>query len=117
MLEEFEAKITDAIPEVTINSRSTLRLPGISNITIPGAPNETMLLLLDSEKVSCSTGAACSAGVHRPSHVLEAMGINESDVMSSLRFSFGATSTVEDVDRAVAAIIAVVGKARAAGAA
>lgn len=113
----FETRISEAIPNVIINGEETRRLPGISNITIPGAPNETMLLLLDGEKISCSTGAACSAGVHRPSHVLEAMGIEEDLVMSSLRFSFGATSTMNDVDNAVAAITVVVDKARAAGAA
>jgi cysteine desulfurase len=83
-------------------------------VTIPGALNETLLLLLDSKSISCSTGAACTAGVHRPSHVLEAMGIDEDAVMSTLRFSFGATSTQTDVDAAIAALPDVVFRARSA---
>ena len=83
-------------------------------MTIPGALNETLLLLLDGEKISCSTGAACTAGVHRPSHVLEAMGLNEDAVMSTLRFSFGATSTQADVDSVIALLPSVVERARSA---
>lgn len=111
----FEDEILKSLPDVTINAKSVKRLPGISNITFPQASNETMLLLLDGEKISCSTGAACTAGVHRPSHVLEAMGIEDSLVMNTLRFSFGATSTDSDVDAALAALPSVVERARKAG--
>jgi hypothetical protein len=97
-----------------INGSAGDRLPGISSVTIPGALNETLLLLLDGEKISCSTGAACTAGVHRPSHVLEAMGLREDSVMSTLRFSFGATSSQSDVDTVIAALPAVVERARSA---
>jgi cysteine desulfurase len=74
-----------------------------------------MLLLLDGEKVSASTGAACTAGVHRPSHVLESMGLDDGAVMSTLRFSFGATTTQADIESALAALPGVVERARKAG--
>jgi cysteine desulfurase len=102
------------IPDAVINGAAEDRLPGISSVTIPGALNETLLLLLDGEEISCSTGAACTAGVHRPSHVLEAMGIDEDAVMSTLRFSFGASSAQSDVDAVIAALPAVVERARSA---
>ena len=111
----FESELIATFSDAIINGANAERLPGISNVTIPGAANETMLLLLDGENISCSTGAACSAGVHRPSHVLEAMGIKEELVMSSLRFSFGATSSDSDVDAAISALRNVVPRARAAG--
>lgn len=110
----FERAIANAIPDAVINGSTADRLPGISSVTIPSALNETLLLLLDSEKISCSTGAACTAGVHRPSHVLEAMGLDEDSVMSTLRFSFGATSTLDDVDTVIAALPSVVERARSA---
>jgi cysteine desulfurase len=69
---------------------------------------------MDSEKVSCSTGAACSAGVHRPSHVLLAMGHTEVTAQSSLRFSLGATSTEADVDFALSVLPKVIERGRAA---
>jgi len=110
----FERGIENVIPDAVINGASEDRLPGISSITIPGALNETLLLLLDGEQISCSTGAACTAGVHRPSHVLEAMGLKEDAVMSTLRFSFGATSQQSDVDAVIAVLPAVVERARSA---
>ena len=110
----FERAISNVIPDSVINGATADRLPGISSVTIPSALNETLLLLLDSEKISCSTGAACTAGVHRPSHVLEAMGLDEDSVMSTLRFSFGATSTLQDVDAVIAALPSVVERARSA---
>jgi cysteine desulfurase len=113
--DSFEKSLLALIPDAIINGATSKRLPGISSVTIPHAANETMLLLLDGEKVSCSTGAACSAGVHRPSHVLESMGLAEDLVMSTLRFSFGATSTQSDVDVALAALPGVVERARKAG--
>jgi cysteine desulfurase len=110
----FERGIAHVIPDAHINGADADRLPGISSVTIPGALNETLLLLLDGEKISCSTGAACTAGVHRPSHVLEAMGLDEDLVMSTLRFSFGATSTQSDVDAVIASLADVVARARSA---
>jgi cysteine desulfurase len=110
----FERAIHNAVPDAIINGASSDRLPGISSVTIPAALNETLLLLLDGEKISCSTGAACTAGVHRPSHVLEAMGLDDDSVMSTLRFSFGATSTESDVDAVIKALPTVVERARSA---
>jgi cysteine desulfurase len=112
--EYFEEALRMYVPDSIINGAEVERLPGISNVTFPGTLNETMLLLLDGEKISCSTGAACSAGVHRPSHVLEAMELDEKSVMASLRFSFGATSTEEDVEVVIRALPGVVERARAA---
>jgi cysteine desulfurase len=110
----FELGVLKLIPDAIINGADADRLPGISSVTIPGALNETLLLLLDGAKVSCSTGAACTAGVHRPSHVLEAMGIDEDSVMSTLRFSFGATTTQAEIDSAIATLSTVVTRARSA---
>jgi cysteine desulfurase len=110
----FEVGVKNVIGDATINGASADRLPGISSITVPGALNETLLLLLDGEAISCSTGAACTAGVHRPSHVLDAMGLDEDSVMSTLRFSFGATTTQSDVNAVLAALPTVVQRARSA---
>jgi cysteine desulfurase len=112
--DSFEGGLAQVIPDAVINGATADRLPGISSVTIPGALNETLLLLLDGEAISCSTGAACTAGVHRPSHVLEAMGIADDSVMSTLRFSFGSTSTQSDVDAVLAALPSVVTRARSA---
>ena len=112
--ERFEAGLLTSAPSAYINGVDAKRLPGISNVTFPGTQSDSLLLLMDSEKVSCSTGAACSAGVHRPSHVLLAMGHNEESAQSSLRFSLGANSTQADVDFALSVLPTVIERGRAA---
>jgi len=112
--EKFESGVLALRSDAVINGASAPRLPGISNITFPGTQSDSLLLLMDAEKVSCSTGAACSAGVHRPSHVLMAMGLSDVVAQSSLRFSFGATSTEADVDFALSVLPAVIERGLAA---
>ena len=112
--EAFEEGVRQARPDAIFNGQSVQRLPGISNITFPGTQSDSLLLLMDSEKVSCSTGAACSAGVHRPSHVLLAMGLNEITAQSSLRFSFGSTNTEVDVDYVLSVLPRVIERGLAA---
>jgi cysteine desulfurase len=111
---KFEKGVQSLRSDAVINGADTARLPGISNITFPGTQSDSLLLLMDSEKVSCSTGAACSAGVHRPSHVLMAMGLSDVVAQSSLRFSFGATSTEADVDFALSVLPRVIERGLAA---
>jgi cysteine desulfurase len=112
--ERFESGVIAVAPDAYINGADADRLPGISNVTFPGTQSDSLLLLMDSEKVSCSTGAACSAGVHRPSHVLLAMGHSEITAQSSLRFSLGASSTAADVDFALSVLPTVIARGRAA---
>jgi cysteine desulfurase len=112
----FETGVLAAVPDAYINGVAAPRLPGITNVTFPGTQSDSLLLLMDSEKVSCSTGAACSAGVHRPSHVLLAMGHTEITAQSSLRFSCGATTTEADIDFALSVLPTVINRGRAAAA-
>lgn len=112
--DRFENGLRASVPDAYINGVDAPRLPGITNVTFPGTQSDSLLLLMDSEKVSCSTGAACSAGVHRPSHVLLAMGHTEATAQSSLRFSCGATTTESDIDFALSVLPTVINRGRAA---
>jgi cysteine desulfurase len=69
---------------------------------------------MDMEGIACSTGSACSAGVHRPSHVLLALGRTEDQAIGTLRFSLGAQSTDADVDKLLQVLPGVIEKARLA---
>jgi len=114
MRDSFEAGVLALRPDAVINGHTAPRLPGISNITFPGTQSDSLLLLMDSEKVSCSTGAACTAGVHRPSHVLMAMGLTDVVSQSSLRFSFGTTNSASDVEYALSVLPIVIERGLAA---
>jgi cysteine desulfurase len=93
------------------------RLPGNAHFTFPGCEGDSLLYLLDARGVECSTGSACQAGVPRPSHVLRAMGVSEVEARGALRFSFGHSSTVSDVEALAGVIGPVVRRARRASSA
>lgn len=112
--DSFIAGVKRLISDAYINGEKSARLPGIVNVTFPGTQSDTLLLLLDGAHVSASTGSACSAGVHEASHVLLAMGHTEETAQSSLRFSFGATSTQGDVDFVLSVLPDVISRGRAA---
>ena len=105
-------RVQDAVPFAVYNGDPFERLPGNAHFSFDGCEGDSLLLLLDARGVEVSTGSACSSGVARPSHVLVAMGQDESVARSSLRFSLGHTSTALDVDALVEALPAVVERAR-----
>jgi cysteine desulfurase len=107
--------VRDIVPDVIVNGHPTQHLPGLAHLSFPGCEGDSLLMLLDARGVECATGSACSAGVTRPSHVLLAMGANAAGARSSLRFSLGHTSTIDDVDAVLDEIGPVVERARRAG--
>ncbi|MEV8513073.1 cysteine desulfurase family protein [Dactylosporangium sp. NPDC051484] len=107
-------RVRAAVPEAILNGDPADRLPGNAHFSFPGCEGDALLLLLDAQDIACSTGSACSAGVAQPSHVLLAMGADDARARSSLRFTLGHTSTMDDVDALVAALPAAVERAHRA---
>ncbi len=122
-LEELRARlvtgITAVVPDVVLNGDPLPgpehRLPGLANLSFPGCEGDSLLMLLDAHGISCSTGSACTAGVPQASHVLLAMGCDDTAARSALRLSLGHTSTDDDVDLLLDVLPAVAERARAAG--
>ena len=110
--DQLVERVVEAVPSAVYNGDPVHRLPGNAHFSFPGCEGDSLLLLLDARGVEVSTGSACSSGVARPSHVLVAMGQDETTARSSLRFSLGHTSTAADVDALVEALPAVVERAR-----
>ena len=71
------------------------RHPGNANIRFDGYDARDILGSLQP-LLAASTGAACTSGIPEPSHVLDAMGLTDEQSNSSIRFSFGRFSTVEE---------------------
>ena len=78
------------------------------------AGSEALLMALDLAGIDASAGSACHAGVAQPSHVLLAMGFEESPARSTLRCSMGRDTSADDVDRLLAALPAALEGARRA---
>lgn len=109
------AAVPDAILNGDPGTGADERLPGNAHVSFPGCEGDLLLMLMDAAGVDCSTGSACTAGIPEPSHVLLAMGVDESLSRSSLRFSLGEGSTQADVDAVLAALPGAVDRARRAG--
>ncbi|MEA4943179.1 MAG: cysteine desulfurase family protein [Propionicimonas sp.] len=98
---------------VVVNSTAPAS-PAILNATFAGTRADDLLLLLDAAGIDCSTGSACTAGVHQPSEVLLAMGRTLAEASASLRFSFGASTGEADIDALLGALPDALVRARAA---
>lgn len=86
---------------ISINSPADA-LPYIINISAEGIRSETMLHHLESTGVFVSSSSACEKG--KRSYVLEAMGLSDSRIDSSLRISFSKYNTKEDIDALTAGL-------------
>jgi cysteine desulfurase len=102
-------------PEVdwTLDSETPC-LPGHAHLRAPGIEAETLLIALDQQGVSASSGAACSSGSLEPSHVLKACGYSDAECKEGVRFTFGWPNTPEEAREAAGILRDVIGRIRAA---
>src|SRR5471032_2220789 len=103
--DHFEAALKQAAPEAVIFGMEQNRLCSTSGFAIPGVRAETALIGLDLDGVMMSAGSTCSSGKVSVSHVLAAMGVDEALAGCALRASFGWSSTMDDVNAAVASLV------------
>lgn len=89
-----------AIPNTFLNGSQSGRLSHVTNIAFAGVEGEELLRKV-CLKVAVSSGSACTSISPKPSHVLQAMGLNSELGKASLRFSLGSQTTEEDISDAV----------------
>lgn len=87
-----------------INGCPNHHLPGVISASFPGYKSDILLAKLDRLGMEVSSGSACGSGSIKPSPVLEAMGISDSQNISTLRFSFGRDNTEQEVIELVKAL-------------
>lgn len=81
-----------------INGDRTHRLMGNVNMCFEGIEGESLLLRLDMNGISASSGSACTSGSLDPSHVLLSIGLPHEIAHGSMRLSFSDENTEEDID-------------------
>lgn len=86
-------------------------LPHCVSLSLPGVNMQKMLPRL--KRTVLSTGSACNSGDQKESHVLMAMGLGRDLANSTVRISFGRSSTLEDVETAAEEIIEAVKRSMA----
>lgn len=65
------------------------RLPHNLYMCFKGVSGESLMILLDMNGIQVSTGSACNSSSLTPSSTLTAIGMNEDDIHSCIRLSFG----------------------------
>lgn len=108
----FISEVTSKIPDTIVNGSMEHRHPGNANISFEYIEGESMLILLDMNGISVSTGSACSSKSLTPSHVLSAMGIPVERIHGTLRFTIGDPTTKEDIDYVIEKLVEIVQKLR-----
>jgi len=103
----LEDEVVRAIPNAIVTAKDAIRVDHNAHIIFPGTQSDNLLFLLDQEGVSVSAGSACQAGVLGASHVLVAMGYSEELASACLRITLGHTTTEQEVEAFIEAIIKI----------
>lgn len=60
--------------------------------------SEAILMFMDINGIAVSSGSACASGTLKPSHVILSAGFSEEYANGTVRFSFTADNTIEEMD-------------------
>lgn len=78
--------------------------PHIVSVSIRGVRSEVMLHALEEKDIYVSAGSACSAKKHKQSNTLQAIGLDQDLMDSTLRFSFSVFTTMEEINYTIQAM-------------
>jgi len=83
---------------IFLNTDLENSMPHTLNFGCHNISGESLLISLDLDGIAVSTGSACSSGAMEASPVLLAMGLSRAEAKSSLRVSWGWSTTEADID-------------------
>ncbi|MDR3426850.1 MULTISPECIES: IscS subfamily cysteine desulfurase [Silvimonas] len=98
------------IEETHLNGDLEQRVPHNLNVSFNFVEGESLIMAL--KELAVSSGSACTSASLEPSYVLRALGRSDELAHSSIRFTIGRFTTVEDIDFAIKLIHEKIGKLR-----
>lgn len=98
--DQLETELCAVFPHARVHGDRSARLPHNLSIAIDGLDAGALLAAV-GHRVAISSGSACSTTSDKPSHVLEAMGLDRALAYATLRFGLGRDTTPSDVERAL----------------
>jgi len=96
--------------QIVLNGDWDRRVAGNLNLSFSFVEGESLIMAL--KDLAVSSGSACTSASLEPSYVLRALGREDELAHSSIRFSLGRFTTLEEVDFAVAKILEQVERLR-----
>jgi len=98
------------IEETFVNGDLANRVPHNLNISFAYVEGESLIMAI--KDIAVSSGSACTSASLEPSYVLRALGRNDELAHSSIRFTIGRFTTVEEVDYTIDLLRRKIGKLR-----
>lgn len=115
--DRFESRVLAAARRVgipaTVVPAAGMRAASLLVVAFAGIDRQAFVMAADLAGVACASGTACASGSSEPAPALVAMGMDAGLARSAVRFSFGATTTAEEIDRAVTRLEPVLARLRA----
>jgi cysteine desulfurase len=74
------------------------RAPGTTLLLLPGVPIDFLIMALDKEGITVSTGTSCKSRSRSPSAALLSMGYSEAEALSVVRLSYGQNLTTAEME-------------------
>jgi cysteine desulfurase len=108
----LRALLADRLKGGVPTGHPTRRIPGHLSLCVEGVEAEALLQALDAEGVEAASGSACTTEARKPSHVLEAIGVDPVLARGALTLAFGELSRDDDVEAVGAILPRVVGRLR-----
>ncbi len=96
--------------EVYVNGDLEHRIAGNLNISFNFVEGESLIMAL--RDLAVSSGSACTSASLEPSYVLRALGRNDELAHSSIRFTIGRYTTIEEIDYTIELVKKAVTKLR-----
>lgn len=100
------------IPNTKLNGSRNKRLCNNINISFNNIEGESIGGYLEAYGILTSTGSACASHSLKKSHVLNAMGLTDLQINSSVRFSISKYTTKKEIDKTLDILPKVVEKLR-----
>ncbi|HSC43941.1 MAG TPA: IscS subfamily cysteine desulfurase [Candidatus Binatia bacterium] len=94
--ERLRTGLVQQLEDVYINGDPGRRLPGNLNMSFAYIDGESLMMGL--KEIAVSTGSACTSASLEPSHVLKALGLDDSLAHASIRFGVGRFNTAEEIE-------------------
>ncbi|MEQ1532626.1 MAG: IscS subfamily cysteine desulfurase [Sideroxydans sp.] len=99
-----------SMEEVYLNGDMDSRVPHNLNVSFNFVEGESLIMAV--KDIAVSSGSACTSASLEPSYVLRALGRNDELAHSSIRFTVGRFTTVEEVDYTIKLLHDKIGKLR-----
>jgi cysteine desulfurase len=110
MLRDRCSRACSDIEETFVNGDLEQRVPHNLNISFAFVEGESLIMAI--KDVAVSSGSACTSASLEPSYVLRALGRKDELAHSSIRFTIGRFTTVEEIDYTIKLLQRKIGKLR-----